>query len=904
MNLALIDFQKEYVAELLTKLLKAKRNVREGDLEAVLLSAPTGSGKTVMMTAVAEHILFGAKDFEPEPEAVLLWLSDQPELNEQSRNRILSASSMLRAHQLVVVGPDFDRETLEGGKVYFLNTQKLGRDKNLTTKGDKRTWTMWETIRNTAKKLGGQFYVVIDEAHRGMNQGPIQERDAQTVMQKFLLGSPGELEPMPIVLGVTATPERFERLIGRSDRRMYKVLVDVDKVRNSGLLKDRLAVRIPEDDQPNDWSLLAAAVQRWKVMRDAWRDYCLAQQLEVVSPIMVIQVADGSGERLTATDLEIAVRTIESEVGALDDLDLAHAFMEEKEISTSGHRIRRLDASKISADPDVKFVFFKMALTTGWDCPRAEVMMSFRPAQDATYIAQLIGRMVRTPLARRIEGSETLNEVHLYLPYFDRENLDRVIQKLKGDPETVPATEVTLGSDLVELGLPPAPVVITEVDSGTVPSTTAAPSEPPVPAIPLAPSTTATSTEEPPADESAAPSLETSEAVTTAEVETAAELEPPAPSPLLAAHLAIHGLPTYTFSQGKKLPDFRRLLKFAQLLSILHGVDAEALPGVKKLVVDTLTAQRDALLISDADFKSALEGLAVITIKPIVVDHRTFEITAGEEESIEVTEQNVEDLFRQCKQRLSDDLCLAYLKQNHHDEEPHRAKLELYLLLQQASIWQALDTAAKDRLQSLKTKNMSAIRGLPSNKRQRYDEVWATARVPEAGYLELPDVVNLPVCKECSAYDKHLFQEADGKFRADFNGWEKPIINSEIPDCVAWLRNVPKKPWALCYPYRMGGEWKPGYPDFLVVRKDGDGLVVDILEPHAGNQADAWYKAQGLAEFADRHGTHFGRIEMERVDGTKITRLDFNDPSIRARGMTLANHQELDNLFRDAGVSS
>ena len=890
MNLALIDFQDEYVAELLTKLLKAKRNVREGELEAVLLSAPTGSGKTVMMTSAIERILFGAEGFAPEPDAVFLWLSDQPELNEQSRNRILSASSMLRAHQLVVVGPDFDRETLEGGKVYFLNTQKLGRDKNLTTKRDNRTWTMWETIHNTAKKLGGQFYGVIDEAHRGMNQNSTQERDAQTVMQKFLLGSAGEMDPMPLVLGVTATPERFERLIERSDRRIYKVLVDVNKVRNSGLLKDRLAVRIPEDDQPNDWSLLAAAVQRWKAMRDTWKDYCLAQQLDVVSPIMVIQVADAIGDRFTATDLDIAVRTIESEAGTLSDQDLAHAFQEEKEIQTATHRIRRLDASKISADPDVKFVFFKMALTTGWDCPRAEVMMSFRPAQDATYIAQLIGRMVRTPMARRIEGSETLNEVHLYLPYFDREALDRVVQKLKGDPETVPATEVIFGADLVELGLPVAPTVSPPVESETEASPVGTSTRVPAPHRPSAFVPTPSSKE-----------LETIDAGKV-EASQESEPEPPAESPLLAAHMAIHDLPTYTFSQGKKLPDFRRLLKFAQLLSILHGIDKDALPGVKKLVVDAMTAKRDALIASDTAFKTALEGLAVITIKPLVLDHRTFEITPGEEETINVTEQNVEDLFRQCKQRLGDDLCLAYLKQNHQEDEPHHAKLELYLLLQQASVWQALDVAAKNRLQSLKTKNLAAIRALPSNKRQRYDEVWATARVPEAGFLELPNVVKLPACKECASYDKHLFQEADGKFRVSINGWEAPVINAEIPGCVAWLRNVSKKPWALCYPYRMGGEWKPGYPDFLVVRKEGDGLVVDILEPHAGNLADAWNKAQGLAEFADKHGTNFGRIEMERVDGSKISRLDFNEPAIRARAITLASSQELDNLFRDMGA--
>jgi len=36
-------------------------------------------------------------------------------------------------------------------------------------------------------------------------------------------------------------------------------------------------------------------------------------------------------------------------------------------------------------------VFFKMNLSTGWDCPRAETMMSFRNASDYTHIAQLLG---------------------------------------------------------------------------------------------------------------------------------------------------------------------------------------------------------------------------------------------------------------------------------------------------------------------------------------------------------------------------------------------------------------------------------------------------------------------------------------------------------------------------------
>jgi type III restriction enzyme len=91
-----------------------------------------------------------------------------------------------------------------------------------------------------------------------------------------------------------------------------------------------------------------------------------------------------------------------------------------------------------------------MSLSTGWDCPRAEVMMSFRRAQDHTYIAQLLGRMVRTPLARRIEADASLNDVHLFLPHYDQEAVNIVIEDLK-DVENVPPSETGTSRELVIL---------------------------------------------------------------------------------------------------------------------------------------------------------------------------------------------------------------------------------------------------------------------------------------------------------------------------------------------------------------------------------------------------------------------------------------------------------------------
>src|SRR5580692_206106 len=95
--------------------------------------------------------------------------------------------------------------------------------------------------------------------------------------------------------------------------------------------------------------------------------------------------------------------------------------------------IRYVEPHRIEHDDAVRVVLFKLALTTGWDCPRAEVMMSFRRAKDATYIAQLVGRIVRTPSTRRMEENDLLNSVMLFLPFYDKEGVKKVIEKLQGE---------------------------------------------------------------------------------------------------------------------------------------------------------------------------------------------------------------------------------------------------------------------------------------------------------------------------------------------------------------------------------------------------------------------------------------------------------------------------------------
>ncbi len=451
MRLVLKDFQKAAVDDLAIKIRQAASIAGSTSPQAVVLSAPTGAGKTVIATRLIERILQGDDQAGPDGDAVFLWITDLPELNRQTYNKMINTSAVLSPLAMEIIDSSFNQRMLSPGRIYFLNTQKLGRDKLLTTLGDRRSWTIWQTLDHTIEQMGPRFVVIIDEAHRGMRTKS-DENTAVTIIQRFLKGS-DDVRASPLVLGISATPQRFNDLVAGT-RTVHPVHVDAADVRSSGLLKERIVLHHSADDQQIDITLLREATRHWHDYTERWTTYCAEQGERPVVPLLIVQVENAPKSKGgTRTDLATTIRAINEELpAALPNSAFAHAFDESTPIEADGFVIRYLAPSRIADDRDARVVFFKTALSTGWDCPRAETMMSYRKAKDATYIAQLIGRMVRTPLARRVEKDETLNSVSLFLPHYDARGVAAVVNHLTDpDHEFVPPTEVTTSVEAVTL---------------------------------------------------------------------------------------------------------------------------------------------------------------------------------------------------------------------------------------------------------------------------------------------------------------------------------------------------------------------------------------------------------------------------------------------------------------------
>src|SRR5262249_45752855 len=153
-----------------------------------------------------ERLFVGHESIAPDPEAIFLWISDSPELNIQSKEKIEAASDVFPPSRLIVIDNLFNRERFDAGYVYFLNTQKLSVSSLLTKPGggDNRTWTIWQTVENTAKANPKHFNVIVDEAHRGMGMTLKAETESRTLIQRFIRGAPDVgLSPVPLLIGMS-----------------------------------------------------------------------------------------------------------------------------------------------------------------------------------------------------------------------------------------------------------------------------------------------------------------------------------------------------------------------------------------------------------------------------------------------------------------------------------------------------------------------------------------------------------------------------------------------------------------------------------------------------------------------------------------------------------------------------
>lgn len=944
MKVELFPFQKTALARLRQSVATALGNYRSTHTpQVVSYTAPTGAGKTIVMSALIEAIYYGDELYPDQNEAIFIWLSDSPQLNEQSRLKIDLKADKIRLNQCVTISDDsFDMEVLEDGHIYFLNTQKLSKSSNLTKHSDGRQCTIWETLANTVREKADRLYFIIDEAHRGAQNARDLTKNT-TIMQKFLKGSDADrLPPMPVVIGMTATPQRFNRLAEGIQSTTHYVKTTADEVRASGLLKDRIVITYPEH-AGNDMAVLQAATDEWKNKCDHWYQYCYEQHYGQVNPILVVQVQNGSGHQISATDLDECLRIIEERIGdRFMEGQVVHAFGEgTPTLQIGGLDVPYCEPSRIADDKRIKVVFFKETLSTGWDCPRAETMMSFRRAVDYTYIAQLLGRMVRTPTQQHINVDETLNDVHLYLPQFSEATVYDVVKALQDEEGATIPTDIEaeeMGYDNYDtLSLRPTyttpprqpgrsrsydPNQMTLFDlPGFGDNSPEQPTGETHPANPAAPAAQAPAAQTPvapatgnvpvtPAAGGAQPTSVTQPA--SPQQPTATPATPPQDFPDIDREAVVKaindaGLLTYNVRRVRITDYLKSMYALARFLTQTR-IDMDA----KETVISEIT-EKIHEHISQLKQRGMYDDL-VGQVLQFKLSAQIFDVFGRSIDDYAIhdlfstTDTDIERQFRLAETRLGNEgVGNAYVNRYYDEDDVLNLKIQVIIFAANTDCMDALNEYAEQKFHDLNDANRRRTVSLPEKFKKKYDDIVSDGDIISKHNFRLPETIRVPHEMEGRLYSNHLFVDDSGTALINLNGWERKVIAEEEQqeDFVCWLRNPSRGSWSLCIPYEIDGEKKPTYPDFLIIRRDGSEYVVDILEPHDPTRQDNLGKAKGFAEYA-RQNPGVGRIQLIRMQRDSVGRerafrLDMSKSSIRDKVSRCASNDELNHIFESDG---
>ena len=846
--------------------------------QIISFTAPTGAGKTIMTAAFVEKI------YEKHSDTIFIWLSDSPELNKQSLDKFYYNADGINHSQLVTIEDrTFKQKILDDGKIYFLNTQKLGKSSNLTKPSDLRQCTIWETLQNTIEIKSDKLYFIIDEAHRGMKTGRATAT-ATTIMQKFIKGSvEDKLSPAPLVIGMSATPERFNALVKETSSTIHKVIVTTEEVRNSGLLKEKIFVVYPEETEKNfakDMALLEAAADEWKDKCEHWARYCREHKEKFFNPIFVVQVLNGTGKNISDTDLDECLKRISARTGYKFEVgEVVHTFGQtETELTINNLRVFYEEPSHISGNDKVKVVFFKENLSTGWDCPQAETMMSFRRATDATYIAQLLGRMIRTPLQRRIDVDDTLNEVHLYLPHFDKETARNVVDELQKTEGGVISSEIISES----AGEKTFVTLTTKIDKPAEKISNVEPAR----------------DYEKDFEENFLVKPEKNSAVKFVPTPTVEENYFNREEIVKAINQM--GLTTYRLN-GRRINDYlKSLLNLANFLT-RNFIAPDAQENIFKEIVNMIHSHIESLKQNNL-YDELSRQVKEFRLSAQIFDAfgKSFESVVSQNLFV-TTNTDIDRQFLQAEAKLkSEGITNFYLKTFGYDEDN---KVDLIIFAADNDCLNRLEKFSKKHFHELQDKYRFKVAKCPKKIQTEYDKIISAGdNITEHNFI-LPETITVPHDIDGKIYHNHLFvDKRTGTACIKLNGWEEGVLAEEQlrADFVCWIRNLLGKN-SLCIKYKSeDNEFHLMYPDFLIIRRVDEEYFLDILEPHDSGRRDNLGKAQGLAEYAKKN-KNVSRIQLIReVNAARrkyFSRLDLSKSEICEKVLHASSNNELDKIF-------
>lgn len=339
---------------------------RKSSKQVITVKAPTGAGKTVILIDFIDKYLSTVNS-----NTAFVWLCPgKGDLEEQSRKKMmefLPSKTTKNMFDALLTG-------FEAGSTTFINWELVTKKDNKAI-SDSEKKNLFDRITDTHRK-GIDFIVIIDEEHSN------DTKKANYIIDSFSARN-------IIRMSATAKENKLNE---------FYEINELDVI-GSGLITKALYINENVDyngDFENEHGYLVdlADIKR-KEIAEAYE--ALSKRIR---PLVIIQFPNSS------TFLVEAVEKKLSEMGYTYNNKMVAKWM-----SGDNEKINIDGIEEKSATP--VFLLMKQAIATGWDCPRAKILIKLRENMNEDFEIQTIGRLRRMPEAKHYD-IEVLDFCYLF----------------------------------------------------------------------------------------------------------------------------------------------------------------------------------------------------------------------------------------------------------------------------------------------------------------------------------------------------------------------------------------------------------------------------------------------------------------------------------------------------------
>lgn len=356
----LFDFQEKCSLYLVDTV--SKRNSKQ----SVTVKAPTGAGKTIILIDFIDKYLNTVNT-----NTAFIWLCPgKGDLEEQSRKKMIKYLPNKTTKNLF----DVLLSGFQAGSTTFINWELVTKKGNKAI-SDTEKKNLYDRIAETHRK-GINFIVIIDEEHSN------DTKKANDIIDAFSAKN---------IIRVSATAK---------ENRLYEFYeIDELDVIGSGLITKALYINENveyngEFENEHGYLIDLADTKR----KDIAKAY--AALSKSIRPLVIIQFPNSSTALIEAVEKK------------LSDMGYTYANkMLAKWMSGNDEKINIEGITEMSANPI--FLLMKQAIATGWDCPRAKILVKLRENMNEDFEIQTIGRLRRMPEAKHYD-IDILDFCYLY----------------------------------------------------------------------------------------------------------------------------------------------------------------------------------------------------------------------------------------------------------------------------------------------------------------------------------------------------------------------------------------------------------------------------------------------------------------------------------------------------------